>query len=405
MVDPTFGKMNWDDSGYWRATTPLSYFKGCGADIPHEPGEDRDDPSEPGSLLKAGKVSLHIATEGGNRKKPTPSQQETWSALLGRGDAVWDEVLDRLLADYELQWPCRQRWWQATYGDAPSGKIIPKAPTRDRLRKLLLPVWVTIMPPATPKAPAVDVGINFAATWSPNGVAALIRDGHVVDLAAYLTGDLQPLAKLQHPVFGPLRRIQSEDLPWYGTTCCEPFRDFCAIANDRAAFKHDPEKFGAASKLLADFARGQFTLEVHTAPGKEPNEKQAAAFTMLRNSEAQFAAAAINAVFKHYQSILNDARAAYEKRLEITERLSLRGVELDYLAPVDDVLPTLNSPDGLRELIQLEYIHVHPEHGKNQPVAIGLEFSGVANLSFGVLWRNGQIEAAGEYKIAKPAVT
>ena len=69
---------------------------------------------------------------------------------------------------------------------------------------------------------------------------------------------------------------------------------------------------------------------------------------------------------------------------------------------VDDLVPVLGSAEGLRDLMQLRHILVHPADERGR-VTIGFQFVCTwDNDGFGALWRDGKVEEWGTWKDGEP---
>src|SRR5437588_11603932 len=97
--DDVFGNIEWTGEN-WMASASAPYFRGFGERLDLTE-EDRE------ALGPEGKLEVTIETPGETRKRPTEPQRSAWKKILERKDAIWDEVLDALVAEYQLQHPMR----------------------------------------------------------------------------------------------------------------------------------------------------------------------------------------------------------------------------------------------------------------------------------------------------------
>jgi hypothetical protein len=225
----------------------------------------------------------------------------------------------------------------------------------------------------------------------------LIRDGKVDDVVhggrAFGMGG-RTAKVIDHPVFGPLRFIDLT-LPWVGFTRCGPLSEFATIADARAMNRPRRGKPPPYLAIGWEFARGEFDLDVHTSGGKPPSDEQAQSLASFLKDRKRGADTVIAALFDDYRANLAARRQKYVNPYQ------------------DELLPQLNSADGLRELVQLERVSVFPE--KQGAAAVGLVFKCAwfaeerfATIeqrfaeSIGVRWRNGKVEALGPREVAEP---
>ncbi len=247
------------------------------------------------------------------------------------------------------------------------------------------------------------------------GFGALVRDGRVadvghIDLVHPLTKPRRPV--IEHPVFGRLGRIPEDDAmefvnqwkrptepgvsgfagaksggpwPWEGLVKCDPFLEYCYVASNRADFVHqDRNAARPQSKLAWEFVGGEFEVRVYAGRGQEPAEAQARAWEAFHADEKKYAGEMMGEMFKMYQEVCEIRRKNWLDKY------------------VDDVIPILSGPDGLKDLVQLRCIHVHPADA-NGGVTIGFQF--VCSWDYdgiSALWREGKVREWGVWDDAKP---
>lgn len=375
--------------------------------------EEDEEEDEDAKLLRQGVCGL-IIDMNGRRAKPIKGQRAAWDALVARSDALWDELLEQSLAIYQRQLPVRRKWWKVVYGDYLLDRRLPEVTNVEQFTRLIRPGMFRIKPPADKKAASTDISIHVLATWEVDGFGVIIRDGQiaefgqVVDVVHPATG---PRETIHHPVFGPLRRIPSEDVmeyinewetpkepgvsgfenarrvatrPWQGLARFDPLLDYAMVADARAAYAHDRERADRPESGMAwEFADGAFELRVYAPAGQPPSTAQADAWSAFRAGEARYARDLIDAVFRQYQETCEVRRRNWTDRY------------------VDDNVPVLNAPEGLRELIQLRHIHVHPADEAGR-VTIAFQFVAAYDYDgFSALWRDGKFEEWGTWKDAE----
>jgi hypothetical protein len=288
---------------------------------------------------------------------------------------------------------------------------LPEFETTVAMRDYLRPFTFRIKP-ADKGTKIADVGIHLMSSWCVDGIGVLVRNGAVVEVGPV---DLvHPIrvrgAAFEHPVFGTLSRIPDDDpwevidqwkpprapktsgfegvkrggpWPWEGLTRCDAFREFAMVADDRAEFIHNRARADAPrSRVNWNLANGEFILRVYAAAGEEPTDAQAAATAAFRKVERIQVAAMLAEIY-----------AQYQETCEIRRKNWIDG-------HVDDVIPRITSPEGLRDLIQLVHVHVHPED-KDGRVTIAFQFVCTFDYDgFTALWRDAK-SASGERGITQ----
>jgi hypothetical protein len=275
--------------------------------------------------------------------------------------------------------------------------VLPDIREPHEMKKLVLPVEIHIWS-LKGRAEPPTIGVAFAGSLvDENGVGVLIRDGKVAEVVqggAVFGLGARTRKFLDHPVLGQLRFIGA-DQPWMGMTPCEPFADYAAIADVRAEHSRRRSTKLKDTPYLAldwDFARREFTLEVYTTGGTPPTQQHARALETMRTDQPRGPAVVLDALFDHYRANLERRRRDYRGKHR------------------DEVLPDLESAEGLRELIELKTVTILPSRGKGG-AAVGLVFttawvSDVFGLDFeeeiGVRWRDGKVEEIGGREVAEP---
>jgi hypothetical protein len=443
MVDELFGELTWDElSEVWATSVALPYFRGFGENLEPEPAtgagsspsepeltpgrlrmqqaleaelaqhpldqqelmrtiiaaaqsgmaqgaapviEEESDPLDPDRLFRQGRFLLEIDTS--RRKPPIPAQRQGWVRLTARGDVLWDELMELLLLEYQVQQPVRARWWKAVYGEYQLQRALPAVQDVAGLRELLRPSRLRIRRAAS-KAGCAEVEVHLACTWSQDNLEVVVPDGKrpVLEPGSVMPWERAPRQKLMHPAFGSLGRADDSQ-PWTGFVSCEPFRDYQALVADlRASFQAGPEAHGPPRSMLRwDFIHGLFELHVYTGPGEEPSAAQAAALRTFKEHEAANAAVIVEAVFAHYRSVYEEVRSEYYDRYR------------------DANVPEPTGPDLLYERLQLLRINVFPPDTEGE-VRLGFIFlcSWDPGSDLGVRWRAGTVEAVGGREVGRP---
>ncbi len=427
MQDEQFGTLTWSYMDWWQGKTSFPAFQMLGRAL-HE----KDPPNaatgtrarrssarrnaeedDQGAMWREGVCDLIIDT-GGKPAKPSKAHRAAWQVLLARGDWLWDELFEKAYEIYRRQLPIRRRLWKAIYGDYLLDRRLPKVRKLADFKNLCCPWLFRIKPQRDPKASSADIGVHVLCTWHVDGFGAIIRDGHVAEIAPVLDvvhTEPQQRPTIEHPIFGTLSRIPDDDVwefinawempkeagksgfenakrvatrPWQGLTRLDSLLDFARIVWEKAQFTCDRANADPPNSCMAwEFAGGLFDLRVYTPPGRGPSRAQANAFATFRAHEKQYAIEMISTIFKQYQATRDLLRKNYKDR------------------DIDDAIPVITSPAGLRHLIQLRHIHVHPGNAKNR---ITIAFQFVASYDydgFSVMWRNGKFVKWGKWNDAE----
>jgi hypothetical protein len=357
-------------------------------------------------LLRQGvcDVTIEAQTDGEERSEPLRAQRVAWEAMLARGPTLWNELLEKSFATYQRQLPVRRTWWRAIYGDYLLDRRLPEVATIQQFSRLIRASIFRVKRPAGEGAPA-DISVYLRATWAVDGMDVIIREGHVTDAPD------ESRETIEHPVFGVLRRIPSDDpmeyinqwekptrpgvsgfanakrmatRPWNGLARFDPLLEFALVADERAQYAHDRANADPpASRMAWEFANGQFDLRVYAPAGQPPDDAQAKAWMAFCANEKQHAAAMIDSIFEQYQETCAVRRRNYKDRY------------------VDENVPILTGKSGLRELIQLRHIHVHPPDGEGR-VTIAFQFvAAYDHDGFSAMWREGKFSEWGTWKDAE----
>jgi hypothetical protein len=426
--DDVFGKIEWTGSE-WTTSVAMPDFQNL--------GERLDLGEEDRQVLSAGRFDLTIDTSEEKRKPPTEAQRTAWKSILERKEEMWQDILDALVTEYELQRPMRAAYWKTIRGDKGMDRILPANIDRSVMSQLVAPMRFGVHAPDREKG-LVDVYVSLLATWWSESINVYIREGQVLEvtaLGAMHNRKMADMDALASPVFGMLRRrIASKDA-WMGSVRLEGFREFGAISVDRSSWD---DSYTRAEEMMSDLpwnvARGSSSLWVYSKPGVAPTEKQHAAFEVFRK-DPEAPAALLSELFKQYQETLRPRREAFVKRgdssaerpasLSKAENLSgaarLIGAMFERLldtapahklparqrrAIVEKNIPLLQNAGQLRNMTELSAINIFPEEG-SEPAPIGFVFSGpwIGDAGLGVRWRNGKIEEIGTKDVAQPEAT
>jgi hypothetical protein len=383
MKDPLFGNLSWA-GGYWEGAVSIPYFRGFGSGMPAvsqspaEPpdpfGDDEDDDPTPSE----GKLDLHVTPGGGTRQKPTDAQRLAWQMILDRRDAVWEELMGRVLDEYRRQRPVRVRWWKSVFGEHALSRFLPELKDPRALSRTIHPANVLVQPHVVAPAATPDVLVQFVGSWLAGGFAVVLRDGRVADLSRYAAPDRDETpVRFDHPAFG---RLSWNDhyaawlgvVRWNEVGRSDGLETFAKAAPMRAHFESRPAYFKNPDLPLEwDFINGRFTTLVHVVDVEAPTARQSAACESFRAGAARHAADIADAIFAHLQ-----ASGAASK---------------------------VRSADAVRECLELSTVHVFPVDAKDPPgPALGFTFDGPDDTSVGVRIRDGRVEAVGDAGVAEP---
>jgi hypothetical protein len=376
--DELFGEIKWAEDGIdaWSTPAALPYFRGAGGRI-HLTDDDRE------ALPPEGQVLLRIET-GEKRRPPPEPQRDAWKRILERGDALWDEAMDALIAEYQRQRPNRVRYWKVVNDERLLPRSLPETVDRETMRQMVLPTTCTVQDPDEAHG-TVDVYLTAVATWWSESLNVYVRDGRVTEVTALGSFMNRKLPWIETEAFGKLRRRPGgKRQPWWGEVMLERFRSFAAVAVDRSTWDESYTRSDeATSDLPWKVARGCANLGVYAAPNQPPTAGQAAAFEAFMKGQDAYALHTIQAIFEYYTREAPALRRKHGKA----------------------AVPVLKDPAGLEDLIELTEVSVFPEE-RPAPVAIGLAFHGTwtGPAGLGARWRDGKLEQLGEANIAIPQV-
>jgi hypothetical protein len=375
-----------------------------------EPDEEED---ELIGQLRGGTCTLYIETKNDARKKPTKAQRAAWQMIVDRGEAIWDELLVQSFEYYQRQLPVRRKWWKAVYGNYLLEQRLPEVKTIEQFRRLVRPFAFRINAPPE-GAKTVDIRMHVMATWEVDGLGVVIRDARLVEFGQVIDTVHVPQRvreMVDHPVFGVLRRIPSDDVmefinewempeepgksglekarrvatrPWLGYARFDPLTQYSNVADHRAEYAHDRARADRPeSRMRWEFANGEFELRVYAHAGQPPSDEQVQAWQAFKEDERRYAAEMSDAIFQQYQETCDVRRRNWKDRY------------------VDDMVPILKDKNGLKELIQLIEIQVHPADVQGQ-VTIAFAFVAAYDYDgFTAFWRGGTFDEWGLRKDAE----
>jgi hypothetical protein len=345
------------------------------------------DPFEPEKLFPKGRFKVVVRAKG--KEPPADAQRRAWTDLLAHGDAVFDNLMTRVLPAYQAQRAARVEWWTRTYGadDPQLPASLPDATTVATLMKIIRPYEFRVHTPDDPnQSPAI--GIHFDASWDRgDGFGVLLRDRQIVRIGHkdVALKDPDNVEAIDHPVFG--RLTPSGTYEWEGRLRFEPFRAFHDVADPRLTHRQMNHLDLPRSGVSWSFASGEFDLEIHTDGGTEPTAAQADAFRQFTADPQRTADLVLNAILAYYKDVYPSYRESFQGDGDNDE--------------FDAIMPKATSVDDLRELITFTRVLVQPDDG-DEPVALGLNFhcSWEEEHGLGVRWRNGKVEEVGYADVA-----
>lgn len=371
MRDPVFGELSWNEP--WEGTTSLPSFRGYGRYVDGASDE----------LVEA--LPLQVATRTGTRKPVQKEQQDAYRSLLERGNEAGSDAMDALAQEYRLQRPKRLRYWRSRYGSEGLDQRLPDIQSAADLKPTVFPTMVVVQP-SPAEGTAAEVDLVLAMSWYAEAAFVTFRDGRVAGLTEFPAWLSRLWERMDHPVFGPLRRQNAKATSWVGRCAYRPFQDFAAITVERAAWEETAtERATPDSNLEWAMARGDSFLRVHVKPGKPPADAQAAAFAAFLQHQDSTGPAVLDALFTHYASHADALRRKY------------RGPH------PDKAVPELTEPAGLRDITDLRQVHLWPG-ASEADVAIGLVFLGpwTGPEAVGIRLRAAAVEAVGDKSVAVP---
>lgn len=387
--DDQFGRMllidgPGSDETSWLTAVSIRYFRAYGKSLgigaPDEPVDEYD--SE--ALFRHGKFRLNIVC-GERGKRPAEEQRLAWRQVLERGDALWDELMDRVVGEYKLQRPMRLRGWELTFGRKGIRRWLPELKGATEMKKLIRPYELWIRAAETPGEPA-EVEVRFYSLWF-NGMTVRIRAGQVIAFRRnpfrQMNGKESPIdlaPRLRHPVLGAL---SWSDGVWYGAVRCDPFLNFMNVARYRAEFENSGEDANQIESTLCwDLARGEFLLKVFSGGTNPPTKLQVRTLQKFKAAETENAKTIVDAIFDEYTRGMDERQDRW-------------------MAPSDDLHPKLKNADELRDRLELDSINLSPR-GKGSDREIGFEIPCSWDINLGVIWRDGKVIEVGSWRICRP---
>src|SRR5207237_3010451 len=195
--DDIFLNIEWTGEN-WTTSVSIPSLRGFG-DRLELTAEDREE------IGPEGEFKLTIDTVHEARKPPTAGQRAAWKKVTEGGEAIWEEVLDALVAEYQLQRPMRARYWKAIRGTRHLERSLPPVVNRAVMKELVAPVRFGVHAPDSEHG-SVDVYVSYVATWWSEGIHVYIRDGLVREVTAQGAMHHLKLPYQDIPHLGTLRR-------------------------------------------------------------------------------------------------------------------------------------------------------------------------------------------------------
>ena len=376
VQDDVLGAIKWDGDR-WLGAANLPYFFGSGERVFLTE-------SSRAALGKGDRFPLRIET-GKVRRKPDELQRVAWKKILDRGDALWDEAMDALIAEYRAQRPMRVRYWNVVNSPKLLEWAMPVEVDRATMKQMVIPNWCTLEWPDAAQR-MVNFFLILLASWSSEPLNVYVRDGRVTEVVPMGYFMNRRLPRIDAPVFGPLRRRPEVAVPWGGEARLDPFRSFAAVAMDRSSWdKSYSRSDEGTSDLPWNVARGRANLYVYAPPDKSPSAAQTEAYERFISGIDPAARKIIAALSEHHQKVLAE-----------------RGRGFQGPRPELSILTSEDARD-LKDITELKEVNVFPDEDA-KPIAIGLIFRGswTGNDGVGVRWRDGKVEQVGEAKVADP---
>ncbi len=172
---------------------------------------------------------------------------------------------------------------------------------------------------------------------------------------------------MRSSVFGELER-ENEYGWWEGQVRLAFFAAYDTVASDvvnerykrgagpPAAVPQEPDAENDRPRDQED----EFDLVVEDAAGNGPSQAQERALLYLKENEESVCQAVLNSVFDLYARYVEDWRDEVSHRFEPED--------------LDELLPVLDSPEGLKRLLRLDSVHVH-EFAKDGCAVLQFSFS------------------------------
>ena len=293
--------------------------------------------------------------------------------------AAADAIADALLEIYRRQRPERRRWWHRLYGDAPPDRL-PDVESRDAFVRLLMPESF-----GAPDGQTLRATLNVS--WADETLEVRIRAG---DVSVTPTSEVMPAryagARIDSPAFGTLTWHELDDV-WCGRYHSDLLRGYADASEMRHRFRNPDAAIAMALRWLPKWSTftGDFPLLVRTEPDEEPSEAQATLYQAFARDRESNERRLLSALFDWYL----ENRAGWVAEM--------RGSP----DSINATLPAIDSPEGLLEVIQLSSVTVHPEPDDGRPAWIGFQFGWHNEHGIGIRWRNGAVEAIGDYDTAE----
>jgi hypothetical protein len=363
-------------------------------------------------LRKAGR--LKVVVRNPRELPPTAAQQAAWRAFRDGGATLAEQIAAALLAAYQRQRPERVRWWKIVYNDSPD-RALPDVATPQAMRAIVRPKEVRVSGGGADGGPAT-VAVVLEAFWCHEDVQVVVRDGRVVGVDRLVESDgistEPPPEEFNSSVFGRLRRGGVMG-GWTGVFHSDALRGYDDASQTRHRFRQDPTRYDASPWRPGptwDVITGDYVLSVSTEEDQRPTPEQEAAFARFNQDPAATARQVLSAILEWYRDI----------RPNWVEQMNGNPDS------IDAVMPDVRSPEELLEIIQLQSVTVLPapdpaetagpieytlpfgpdagkklsRPAKKPGVAIVLSFHWEDEHGLGVRWRDGAVEAVGDWESA-----
>jgi hypothetical protein len=404
--DAVFGELHWKEDR-WLGVVAIPYFTGAGDEIVNPlrdevlrpwggsrsnaealakrgPEQPSPAPFDDENLFGEAKFRLTVAAAE-RQRAVAQGQRVAWEQIVARGEALWREATDAILADYNIQRSFRVKSWMAMYGELPLERELPAIQDIATLREYCRPYGVHVHPVQKGNATAV-VAVHFMCTWIRTGFAVVLRDGQILGVAehAYMP---PPARTMDHPEIGRLN-LYGDEKCWHGQTNCDAMLDYELVANYRAKFRIGGVNRDRPQSLVRwRHAHGKFGSYFYVIePGAGLDDRQVAAWEAFNDDRGKNVATLLSALFEQYQK--KWASASFDR--VIVDPIQSRR---EY---IDETCPRIDRIEGLRDLIELENVYVHPPD-KTGCVRIVFQLHGSYEPEMMVLWRDGAIERFGKW--------
>jgi hypothetical protein len=111
--------------------------------------------------------------------------RDAWNKVAAQGDAIWEQAIQWLAHDYQVQRPPALKWMKVIYGDLPFERQLPELQVPADIRPLIKPVQIRVRR-GVPES--VIVAVYFRCAWTSELVSVLIRDGQIHALLPTMEG-------------------------------------------------------------------------------------------------------------------------------------------------------------------------------------------------------------------------